>query len=444
MSKDYDLKENPSFCMLGLMHTYVNPDGNVLPCCRGDTTKQALGNINEVSDWTEIWNGERYKEFRRNMMAGEKNPTCSFCYDSEKFSEFSTRKWRNMQFQEEYDEYIEKLLPSGEITTSKLKFMDFRFTNHCNQACITCGHSLSSSWYDFQSKLGMGAIHPKFIEPKDDKIAYKMIDDNLDSVSHIYFAGGEPMLSKFHWYTLDKLVESGRSKEVDLVYSTNCSTLNYHGKNVLEYWKEFKSVSIMASIDEVGERFNYIRWPGDWEKIYKNLRMIRESFDQINAERNTHLHKLCYSPVISSLNVHRFKEILVEFQEKQILQESLQYDIAFEFVFFENLLRTPKHLSILTIPDQHWSYVERILDEFEEWYCKEFIKNSPVLEKKIEFVKQSISKIKKMKELNQEDLNFYDQKNEHYNRLIQEYSKMDEVRGTDFNSTFPELGWLYK
>ena len=49
-----------------------------------------------------------------------------------------------------------------------------------------------------------------------------------------------------------------------------------------------------------------------------------------------------------------------------------------------------------------------------------------------------------MKELNQEDMDFFDHKNEDYARIMQEYSKMDEVRNTDFNSTFPELGWLYK
>lgn len=426
--------------MLGLLHTYVAPDGNIMPCCVGDATKESLGNINECSDWSEIWNGEKYKEFRRNMVSGKKNAICSFCYDTEKFSELSSRKWRNNQFEHLYDDYIDKLLPSGEMTTSKLKYLDFRFSNHCNQACVTCGHALSSSWFDLQTKIGFPPQSQKFIEPHDEKIAYKMIDDNLDSVSNIYFAGGEPMLSKFHWYTIDKLVEMGRAKEIELVYSTNCSVLNYRGKDVLEYWKHFKSVHIMASIDEIGERFNYIRWPGDWEKVSNNLNRIKQSFDQINPIT----HRLCYTPVISSFNVHRLKEIIAELIEKQIIQESLQEDITFEFVFFQNLLRTPKHLSIMNMPNSHWKYVEKTLDEFETWYFDVFIRNSSAFEEKKKFVKYSISKIKRMKLLKQEDMEFFNSTKEDYSYFMQEYSKMDIARNTDFKKTFPELEWLYK
>lgn len=444
MTKEYNLKENPSFCMLGLLHTYVGPDGNIMPCCVGDVTKESLGNLNDVSDWTQIWNGEKYKQFRRNMIEGKKNSICSFCYDTEKFSNTSSRKLRNEQFKEDYDLYISNLLPTGEMKTSKLKYLDFRFSNRCNQACITCGHSLSSSWYDLQSKLTAPPQQPKFIEPKDDNIAYKMIDDNLDSVTHIYFAGGEPMLSKFHWYTLEKLVESGRSMEVDLVYSSNCSVLTYHGKNVLEYWKNFKNVMMMASIDEVGDRFNYIRWPGDWERISKNLKQICDSFDEINSKRKTNSHKLCYAPVLSSLNVHRIKEILLEFMNKKIFQNCAIQDPTFEFLFFCNLLRTPRHLSIMNMPEQHWSYVDKTLSEFEQWYCEEMTFNSPEKTVKDEIIKNSMKKIRELRNMQQEDMEFFDYKSEDYLNFMENYSKIDQVRATDFRKTFPELEWLYK
>ena len=148
MTREYNLKKNPSFCMLGLLHTYVSPDGNVMPCCVGDTLQKPLGNINKVSSWDEIWNGEEYKQFRKNMIDGVENPICSGCYDTEKFASESSRTHRNNVYADEYDHYISHLLPSGEMTTDKLKYMDFRFSNRCNQACITCGHGLSSKWYD--------------------------------------------------------------------------------------------------------------------------------------------------------------------------------------------------------------------------------------------------------------------------------------------------------
>ena len=444
MSKEYNLKENPTFCMLGLLHTYVSPDGNVMPCCVGDTLQKPLGNINSISSWEEIWNGEEYKQFRKNMIDGIKNPICSVCHDTEKFSPISSRKYRNEQFSEYYDEYISQLLPTGEMATSKLKYMDFRFTNRCNQACITCGHILSSKWYDLKEKLGMPQWAPKFIEPQDDSIAFKLIDDNLDSVSDIYFAGGEPMLSKYHWYTLDKLIESGRAREVNLVYSTNCSTLVYHGKDVLEYWKQFKSVMIMASVDEIGDRFNYIRWPGNWNKISANLKKIHDSFEEVNTSLGRVKQSLVYVPVLSSINIHRLKEMVQEFLDLGIYQKSLGENMLFEIYLFQNLLRNPKHLSIVTMPEQHWQYVDKCLTEFEDWYLSTVVNDTTAFSDKTNAIRYSMNKIREMRKLHESEFEFFDYPREDYLRHLEEYSNLDVARDTNFKETFPELEWLYK
>ena len=445
MTKEHNLNSNPTFCMLGLLHTYVSPNGDVMPCCVGDMTKKPLGNINDVSDWNEVWNGERYKRFRRNMVEGKKNPICSFCYDTEKFSKNSARTMANMEYSQNYDEYIEHLLPLGELSTSKLKYLDFRFTNKCNQACITCGHELSSSWFDLLQKLDQPITKSKFIEPQDKQFAYKLIDNNLDSVESIYFAGGEPLLSEYHWYTLDKLIENNRSKDVALRYSSNCSTLRYKGKNILDYWKQFKSVVVVASVDEVHERFNYIRWPGDWETISENLKKIQESFEQLSKE-NAMTHLLVYSPVISSLNAHRLKEIIQEIIDKQAYQFSIAQDknVLFEYFLFCNLLRNPNHLSIINMPQEHWEMVEQSLDEFQVWYCDTIIAESDYRTVKTGMLNEGIKKVKELRKMNQQDMEFFDKPTEDYLKHMREYSNMDRVRGTDFMKTFPELGWLYK
>ncbi len=415
-----------------------------MPCCVGDMSKAPIGNINDVSDWNEIWNGENYTEFRKNMVEGKKNPLCSFCYDTEKFSKTSARTMANAEYAKNYDEYIEHLLPTGELTTSKLKYLDFRFTNKCNQACITCSHELSSSWFDLMKNLDYPIEGPKFIEPQDKQLAYKLIDDNLDSVESIYFAGGEPLLSEYHWYTLDKLVDSGRAKDVVLRYSSNCSTLRYKDKDILDYWKQFKSVIIMASVDEINERFNYIRWPGNWETISENLKKIRESFEQVNGVDITHM--LVYSPVISSLNAHRLKEMIQEIIDKKAYQYSMlnHKQPIFEYFLFCNLLRNPNHLSIMNMPDEHWNMVEKSLDEFTEWYCDTILSKAAYFESKRDMFLQGINKIKEMRKMEQKDMEFFDQSLEDNLEYMKEYSKMDKARKTDFKQTFPELEWLYQ
>lgn len=444
MTREYNLKENPSFCMLGLLHTYVSPDGNVMPCCVGDTLQKPLGNINKVSTWDEIWNGVGYKQFRKNMIEGVENPICSSCYDTEKFASESSRTNRNDVYADEYDHYISHLLPSGEMTTDKLKFMDFRFSNKCNQACITCGHGLSSKWYDLNEKLGRTQTESKFIEPTDDTIAFKLVDDNVDSVRDIYFAGGEPMISKYHWYTLEKLIECGRANQVTLVYSTNCSTLSYRGKDVLEYWKRFKSVMIMASIDEVGDRFNYIRWPGNWDKISANLKKMHDSFEEVNKSVGWAKQKLVYVPVLSAFNIHRLKEMVQEFIDCGIYQKSLRKNVLFETYMFQNLLRNPTHLSIVNIPEQHWQYVDNCLTEFEEWYLSYVVKDTPAVSNKTKVIKTAMDKIRNMRKMQQSDFKFFEYPEEDYLRYMEEYSNMDVARGTNFLETFPELEWMFK
>lgn len=444
MTKEYNLKQNPTFCMLGLLHTYVSPDGNVMPCCVGDMTQKSLGNINRVSSFDEIWNGEEYKQFRKNMIEGVKNPICSGCYDTEKFAPESSRTYRNNIYADQYDEYISHLLPSGEMTTNKLKYLDFRFTNRCNQACITCGHGLSSNWYDLNEKLGMTQWAPKFIEPQDDTLAFKMIDDNIDSVQDIYFAGGEPMLSKYHWYALEKLIECGRSGEINLVYSSNCSTLTYRGKDVLELWKQYKTVTIMASVDEVGERFNYIRWPGKWDKISTNLKKIHDSFEETNQSVGWNKLNLIYVPVLSSINIHRIKEIIQELLDRGIYQESSKRTNQFEIYFFINLLRNPRHLNIVNMPEQHWQYVDNCLTEFEEWYLSSVVNDSPDLENKIAAIRYSMDKIRNMRKMHQSDFEFFEYPRDDYMKHLEEYSNLDIARDTNFKETFPELEWLYK
>jgi len=293
-------------------------------------------------------------------------------------------------------------------------------------------------------KLELPITGPKFIEPQDKQFAYKLIDDNLDSVETIYFAGGEPLVSEYHWYTLNKLVENNRSKDVSLRYSSNCSTLRYKGKNILDYWKQFKSVLIMASVDEVQERFNYIRFPGKWKAISENLKEIRESFEQLNSEDLTHM--LVYAPVISSLNVHRLQEMIQEIVDKDAYQFSiLDHPLPiFEHFLFSNLLRTPNHLSIMNMPNEHWMIVEQALNDFQEWYCGEILTDSAHFAVKKDTILKGIDKIKEMRKMDQQDMEFFVQSTEDYLKHMREYSNMDKVRGTDFMKTFPELGWLYK
>ena len=48
---------------------------------------------------------------------------------------------------------------------------------------------------------------------------------------------------------------------------------------MIEYWKDFKRVQLNCSIDAVGERDRYIRYPSNWKKV-------EENFDTLNKLPN--------------------------------------------------------------------------------------------------------------------------------------------------------------
>ena len=63
---DYLLRKSPTFCMVPWVHLHIMPDASVIPCCVapyddhfGDAKKRPL---------KEIWNSEKYKKLRINML----------------------------------------------------------------------------------------------------------------------------------------------------------------------------------------------------------------------------------------------------------------------------------------------------------------------------------------------------------------------------------------
>lgn len=71
-------RNHPGFCSMATSYLKVNPDGAVYPCCRGPEELK-MGDATRER-FEDIWNGEKYQEFRRAMFAGEYPKVCANCY----------------------------------------------------------------------------------------------------------------------------------------------------------------------------------------------------------------------------------------------------------------------------------------------------------------------------------------------------------------------------
>ena len=219
------------------------------------------------------------------MLNGVKNKNCSDCYNLEERTGHSYRQ----DFNETYDEYFNKVFEThedGSIDNFEMIYLDFRFSNLCNFKCRSCRPEWSSTW---AKEAASNHNHPyKDWDghiPRHNLTEKEFIDkfkDTFKTVKRIYFAGGEPLAAKEHYWILKHLIEVGNT-DVWVEYNTNLSMLkNAELKlSVVDYWKKFSSVNIRVSIDGSGKKGEYIRKGTDWELIENNFKYIKENLPNV-------------------------------------------------------------------------------------------------------------------------------------------------------------------
>ena len=148
---------------------------------------------------------------------------------------------------------------------SELRSLDYNCDMVCNLKCIICSSRYSSSWLEDDYKLG------KITDLKIRKTKDNQVLDLLDcsNINQVYFNGGEPLMTNDHINVLTRIIDSGRAADTGVIYSTN-ATIPLTDK-FLSIWEKFKSVWLLCSIDGVGDVFEYVRFPGNWASVEKNI-----------------------------------------------------------------------------------------------------------------------------------------------------------------------------
>ncbi len=172
--------------------------------------------------------------------------------------------------------------------------LDIRFGNLCNQKCVHCGPSYSNQWYEdwvgfndnsLEIPWGFGYksiklerdAHGKLHNPREVRwwesdIWWKKFEELIPTLQHIYITGGEPMIVPAHDEMLDRLIASGRAKDIYLDYDTNLSVIN---NKIAARWNHFRHVEIAASIDAAYKPFELIR-TASWDKFVENVAKVKE------------------------------------------------------------------------------------------------------------------------------------------------------------------------
>lgn len=265
----WEMKTKPQ-CIVPWVYLDVLPDGHVVPCCSntldlGDLKKQSIG---------EIWNGEPIKKLRREMFGDALPKTCEVC----SYAHSSLKDRYNEIFSDEIGRVDEITSEDGEVSEIKFCGFDFRISNKCNFKCRYCWPKLSSTINQEVKDNTLGDCYENVLNITDYFDLRKFYTDNIDTLKLIEFSGGETLMMDEQYEMLKYLIDNNKTSDIELSYNTNLSILKYKNYNILDYWRKWDpdKLTVHVSLDEIGQRAEYVRSGTVWKNIEQNLKTISD------------------------------------------------------------------------------------------------------------------------------------------------------------------------
>jgi len=430
-----------TFCPLPWIHLATRPNGDVRVCCTanasgaGDEDSKEVGLVKQngqvmnlqTHSIAEIWNSNYMKTVRLQMLEGNVPPSCTKCFEEESKGIVSKRQWESAVWNERLDmtTIIDATGKDGSLPVD-IPYFDLRLGNLCQLKCIMCSPHDSSSWIK-EWKLQ----YPKYktIELKQDQqwnsdfdyTWYKkgsfLSDMRLQAynIRELYFAGGEPLLIPEHYKILEFMVETGAAKLCTLRYNSNGLELP---EKLFELWNHFKEVKFNFSVDAVGSRNDYIRYPSKWENVVANLLRLDDT------PKNITVNIAC---AVQLLNVLTIPE-LVHWKESRNFKKINLPPYGAGLVG-THLVYLPSYLNIRVLP----SHLKAKVAKNVEHFCSRRSTDAEFMQNPYGF--------KRWQGLVQ-----YMMAEDWTNKLpmLEDYlTTTDTQRGTDFKKTFSELKYLF-
>ena len=446
------LSGSPTFCILPWIHFATRPNGDMRLCCSSnasganeDHTIGLVKNENGVpanfgrETPMSAWNNEYMRSVRTTMLNGEIPSSCTKCYQEESKGVASKRMWETgswIQDGIDVPDLVAQTSTDGTVPDN-LVYLDLRLGHTCNLKCVMCSPHDSSQWIPDHKK-----VYPLF-QAKELKQQMDWNADEFDNKWHenpefweemykqipnlkqVYFAGGEPLAIKEHKQFLEEIIRQGYADKILVRYNTNGLLIN---EDIIDLWTKFRKVKVGFSLDGTGERNRYIRYDSDWATIERNLKRLDDTPDNIHVSIATAIQ------ILNIKHLPDFARWKVEQKFKKVnFSNVVDGTEAGGGLFNMHLLYIPTWLSIKVLPERDKEEVRKSFAELETWLREnyrdddDYWKHNPYGWRRWQAV-----------------LDFMDSE-DHTDQLtaFKEYiEKMDDLRGTDFRGTFPELAHL--
>jgi organic radical activating enzyme len=341
------------FCTLPFIHLATHPIGTVTPCCITDMTndmstakKDGFNLFLDKDSLSDITNSENFNDVRKKMINGEFPSQCKTCYFHEKNNVYSKRMESNLKFKHLIDHAYANTNEDGSLKELDYRYIELRLGTVCNLKCVTCNPFSSNRWNqdvsvfkgtEFEKNYFKCDIRTEWFRSTR---FYDELYEKCSKLEEVWINGGEPTLIREHGYFLQKLIDSGRSKDINLHYSINMTDIP---DDFIKIWKQFKQVRLHLSIDDLEERNDYIRYGAKWDLIHKN-------FLKIIKYRNIFKLEVCQTvSCLNVFNIDKFKEFTNKYNlvvaHNYVHHPSFQHVSILPDELKEQLLNNINHLN---------------------------------------------------------------------------------------------------
>jgi sulfatase maturation enzyme AslB (radical SAM superfamily) len=236
--------------------------------------------------------GTNIEDVRRSIENKERSPACSTCWALEDRGLKSERQIHN----ETMDYLLDLNLDNIENASITKGFQPVKIkiatSNLCNGQCVTCNSSLSSSWAALEGKSS-----------RYRSFNINELGINWKEIVSLSFVGGEPLLEKQNFTVLETLIAEGNTN-CFISFVTNGSVeLSEHQIEILS---QFPKLNMCVSIDGVGNSFEYMRFPLQWNRLLTNIGLFKD------------ICEVSVSCMISNLNIYYYSQFVDFFKDNNI------------------------------------------------------------------------------------------------------------------------------
>ena len=237
-------------------------------------------------------------------------------------------------------------------------------------------------------------------------------------MKQLYFAGGESTIIPEHYELLEKCIEMGYAKNIELRYNSNGVEMP---DQLFEMWSQFKRVIFYFSLDNIYEMNDYIRFPSKFHEIEKQMERIDKTSDNVFVT---------FACALQALNIYYLPDFIKWKIEKNFKKINIWPKSA--GLIDTHFVYHPAHLNVKILPSWFKKEVVKKYEDFYPWLERRFKHNE-----KFSLHPYGIKRLKSICQfMNSED----------WSRRLPEFReyivKMDKIRKTDFKQVFPEMAKL--